>query len=323
MITSVLWEAHMADVYSDKGAHLASRFGDDVPEQIKTAAFLDDEVRAGLPDTAYAYVDGNTRELPLVDAGNVAMSTIYFLDGKSSVPEDQMRKVANRLVTACGEFELAPPKPLLKLAETKIEKKAELTVAPTDENFERAVAFFMEKGAEYEPARRREISQEFVKTATALHVEELPDVVVRYASNYWNPELSTELEVRAAMLKMAGDLNGLEMLGELETVAFQCDIEKFAEALYDVDQRTGLVEHYDTRLTDAFLATFGMPNDDLTGTAEELKKFAASQVAKDSFDGDVLTKLAEDPGTTLDAVDPTLRDLILMSFDEYLDAQNA
>ena len=307
------------DIYADKGSLLRARFGDSLPDLIKQAAFLDEATRTNLPDSAFAYVNGKTRELPVVDSGNVAISAIYFLDGKDAFPKESLRKVASALVDACNKFEMVVPAPLKKLA-SLVEWMPPPTkkVEPTSDNLERSIAFFLEKGADYAPPRRREIAQDFVKTAAELNVSGLPEVVVRYASNAWNPELSQELELRAAMLKQANDEANLELLAELSEQAFQCDIEKFAEALMEIDRRSGLIERYDTRLTDAYLSTFGAPEEDMSATIQDLQKFASSDMAKASFANEVLVKLAADPEEALDTVDPALRDMLLAAFDAYL-----
>lgn len=116
------------DFYDDATGHVLKRHfetADDVPEFIKTAHVLSEEERAVLRDEGYALVllnEGKVkRAFPVVDAGNTALSTLYFLAHRDRLPEEAQKVAAANLVDACQDFGLPVP-PLLKVAAKKEEK---------------------------------------------------------------------------------------------------------------------------------------------------------------------------------------------------------
>ncbi len=310
---------NVVDIYRDNGAHLLKNYSNTLPDFVKNAALLEPEDLEVLPDDSFAFVKAGERAFPLVDRGHVATSVIYFMDGVDSVPQEDVQKVARRLVDACTRFELDPPKPLVKLARMGTPSTArQPTVSPTESNLYQAIRHFVEKQAEYEPPRRREICLDIVKTAEDMGVAEVPVEVARYASNAWNPELSDELERRKYILKRAGLDEAIDIIEDFERAAFQSDPDEFAAALYEFDKEAGLVELYDTRLTDAYKATFGLPVEaDVEAAVNDLRKFAASKLAASALSADLLEKLAADPLGTIDNVPEVHRNIILATYGEY------
>lgn len=306
------------DIYRDNGEHLATY--KDLPDFVKEAAFLEPEELAGLSDGEFAYVNGHERAFPLVDKGHVATSVIYFIGRNGGdMPAEQLQKTAAALCNACVKFDLTPPEKLVKLAQFGMLKQAEVArVQPSKKNLERAVSFFMEKTAEYDPPTRRVMCTDFVKEAINLGVDELPDEVLQYASNSWNPGLSEELEVRKHMFKKAGLTEAVEVIEELEKAAFVVDPEEFAATLYDLDKEAGLLQLYDTRLTDAYKATFGVPMEpDTTIIEDDLRKFAQSSTAAASLNPQLLVKLAADPLGTIDTLDSNDVELVQAVYEAY------
>jgi len=296
------------DIYGDSGAHLKSRIPDqDVPDFVKSAAAFDSSDLPGLPDECFAYVNGKDRAYLTVDSGHTFTSALYFLDslqdgaGLDRVPESHLQKVAQNLQKACRDFDLTVPAMLTKVAKLGLpEDVRPVKVASTQDNLERSVSFFAEKYSDYTPPRRREIGCDLVKTASdmGVNVEELPDAVRRYGSNAWNPELSNHLEQRRQLVKKAGRTDLVSAVNELEKVAFSCDIDEFAATLYEFDKEAGIEPQYDERVTDAWLATFGEPvlsDDGTTEFVDDMRKFAETEFAKETFSQDLLEKIAENP----------------------------
>lgn len=107
------------DYYDDKGATLKALFptAEALPDAIKTGSIQPLE---SLPDEAFALValdEGHVlKKFACVDEGTTAMSTIYFLQHGSKLPEDAVKAAAENLVYACLDNGLVPPVPLLKKA---------------------------------------------------------------------------------------------------------------------------------------------------------------------------------------------------------------
>lgn len=295
------------DIYRDNGAHLKERLQGQVPEFVKNAAAFDPSDMAGLPSESFAYVNGKDRAYLTVDSGHAFTSALYFLDSLQDgstlprVPATHIQKVAQALTAACTRFKMTVPEQLVKLAKVGVpEDVRQVKVAATQPNLSRAASLFAEKHTDYTPPRRREIGQDLVKTAAAngTDVADLPEAVRRYGSNAWNPELSMHLEQRRQLVKKAGRLDLLPCVNELEEAAYTCDPDEFASTLYDFDKEAGLEPQYDTRVTDAWLATFGEPSIGDDGSAEfmeDFRKFAATEFAQETFSPELLEKAAADP----------------------------
>jgi len=118
------------DFYDDpNGAVLRSKFPrmEDLPPMIKEATFLTPEQRDALPDDHYALVmlngEEKMRKFAMIDPAHTALSVVYFLENRHTLPEDATKTAASRLAAACTHFNIQPP--ALLLAESG-EKLAEL-----------------------------------------------------------------------------------------------------------------------------------------------------------------------------------------------------
>lgn len=110
------------DFYDDpNGFVLKTKMAaEQVPEFIKTAQYLEDDKREGLPDDVFALVmldqGEKLRKYACVDKGNTALSVIYFLENGDRLPEEAQKTAAANLLTACKWHGLQPPAPLMKMA---------------------------------------------------------------------------------------------------------------------------------------------------------------------------------------------------------------
>lgn len=110
------------DFYDDPSGHILKQR---IPEQglpgfIKEAQFLTEDHRARLPDDVFALVMVDQGECikkyACTDKGNTALSVIYFLENHHKLPEEAQKTAAANLVTACGWYDMEPPKRLQKIA---------------------------------------------------------------------------------------------------------------------------------------------------------------------------------------------------------------
>lgn len=112
------------DFYDDNGKQLKEKLaGRALPEKIGNAIIYEPEELELLPDNAFAAViqngDNELRKYACVDVGNVALSTIYFLENHKNFPTRTKIKIASNLLRACSHFELQPPELLVKLSGAK------------------------------------------------------------------------------------------------------------------------------------------------------------------------------------------------------------
>jgi len=310
------------DVLSDRGALLRRTFdGKEVPDIVKKAAGLNEATRAKLPETAFADEEG--REFPIVDAGNALVSSLYFQDavekvagGAPALPSARMQKIAAKLVAAHRLFGLPEITVFEKIAEAGIPEAVPVDSPQDDpEHLDRDMRHFVEKYAEFRPENRRDRCCGFLKRATDLKVEMVPQLVAHYGSANWNPEITGHLTLRYAMLKEAGKTGMLQVLEDLAKRAGADEVDPlaFADALHEFDKVAGLVEHYDTRVSDPFFATFGIPLDP-DNIQEQVKeavvKFASGPDAA-AFSADLLKSLKEKPLETLEALPEHTRNAVL------------
>jgi len=294
------------------------------PEFVKEAACFDEAGLARLPNSAFAFVDAEKRAFPIVDKGNTAISVMYFM--RNGCAENMLQKTAARLVEACRHFGLEPNDSLEKIAEDGVPPEDVPTdVESTPENVTRAALFFEEKWATFEPPTRREICQELVKTAVDLGVETLPERVLSYASDSWNPEVVQQLEARRQFLrKNAATRQFVAVIDQFEKMAMlpNVDAEKFAEELYAFDKKAGLTRYYDTRLADSYAATFGLQEasspDIEPNLVEAIQKFASCDYARRFLSEPFLEKLAADP-TSFVRMPKLYQDVVLAGIGDILE----
>lgn len=124
------------DVYDDTdGSILQEIFPGpvDLSELEKSAHALTVEEHSALPDDAYALVlvngDQVMKKFATVDAGNTALSVMYFLKTAHKLPEEAQKVAAQNLTAACGWYGLVAPD-LLKVSLDLHKQKTNLDKAP-------------------------------------------------------------------------------------------------------------------------------------------------------------------------------------------------
>lgn len=111
------------DFYDDpQGRVLKETFpnASGLPDAVKEAHFLSEAERDVLRDEAYALVLVNEgkvlRKFACVDAGNTALSALYFMKTHESLPPEAVKVAAVNLADACEEFDLPGADTLMKIA---------------------------------------------------------------------------------------------------------------------------------------------------------------------------------------------------------------
>lgn len=111
------------DIYDDReGDVMKAMFSstEDVPDMIKSAHALTPEERSKLHDDVFALVlmDGDVtlRKFACVDTGNTALNVEYFLATSHKLPVEAQKLAAANLITACGWYDIEPPKELVEVA---------------------------------------------------------------------------------------------------------------------------------------------------------------------------------------------------------------
>lgn len=276
----------MQDVYVDNGALLKQKFPrlEDVPETLQAAVDLRD-VREKLADTDFALCMDDVRLYPIVDAGNTALSTIYFLETGQDIPAPMRKEAACCLVAACAAFDIAAPEPLVKIASGEI---PEPIAAPSKDSLPRRLAYFEEGGVfDLAPPKRREVAVALCKEATAQGVP-VPDRVSRYGGNTLTPDFSLHVQARLDVLQE--DSPYREVYTMLKEAAGALPPAEVAEVLYRSDVMAGLTRLYDGKLSDAFAAALCTPTSIPASIRVGEEMYTAADIQKRAAAlGDLLT----------------------------------
>ena len=121
----------MLDLYDDPRGEVLKAFyptQHDVPAVVKTASVLNQDALKTLPDDLFALVMHNDdqvlRKYACFDAGNTAVSVLYFLKTAHKLPGEAQKIAASNLLTACDWYDLEAPEQLSKIASGRFEKTA-------------------------------------------------------------------------------------------------------------------------------------------------------------------------------------------------------
>ena len=111
------------DVADDqKGEILRSVFPttDALPELVKSASFVGESERQGLPDDMFALVlhsgDVSLRKFACATGGDTALSVEYFMKTAHKLPAEAQKVAAQNLCEACSWYDIEPPEALQKVA---------------------------------------------------------------------------------------------------------------------------------------------------------------------------------------------------------------
>ena len=246
---------------------------DAFPEEIKTAAV----VNQGHLDEDFALIlrseDGSKkRKYACIDAGNTMLSVLYFMEQRDRLPEEMRKVAAKNLVDACMRHGIAAPAVLEKQAgdeggivyfpEEYLEE--DLAAEPvhttsngfpldTFEEVKQASAAFLEGYKALHPRARRLMALDIEKRASALGIDTSPEIS-RYAGTGYSRDLGVGIEIRESLLPLGARHHG--GYSELYKRASVTPPEAFAEALAELDVRSGLSEYWDGYVPDPYFTTF-------------------------------------------------------------------
>lgn len=263
----------------------------------------------------HAHADDINCLFPLDTPARVYVSNAFFQQKKAEILSAKglpyIQKVANRLEKAAATFGITADVKQYNEAflteSTKAPKSynVSLKVANTQDynlfNFSSAddvtvkSAEFIMDLEKYPFSWRRQISNEFIKAARYFEVDELPDLIFKYAGTFFpDPNgAMKEVERRANKVKEASRHIYDQVVEALETANSNEDYFKVAEILYNVESQEGLYKnaHYRKILGDAVDKLFVYSLDKVAkmldvvnvhGKLYSLEDF--SKVASDTFE---------------------------------------
>jgi tRNA-binding EMAP/Myf-like protein len=242
----------------------------EVPEYVKQAEFDDFETLGELPKEAFA--DSMRRVYPINTAARVFVSNVYFTEKKAELEEtlgsaytdsiDAKIKAAAALLDITEDLQKYTAESNVKQAADYTQKYvSDITLADdeiglfpykTAADLDVAGKTFVANMKRFPIEWRFSVSEGFMKAAEEEGLEEVPDLIAKYAGQghfYTTPEhVVAELKRRSSFLKKAE--NKKIYLEDLTKVATEMDdiedVRKIAEVCYLIETNEQLLDNYKT-----------------------------------------------------------------------------
>ena len=234
-----------------------------VPEFVKTAQWDDAEALDKLP--RWAFADPGQRNFPLDTPARAYISQAYFLDKKAALlkwygdgyvsrVEDNLNKAAEMhgITKELNDYKQT----MVKNASVEYDTHeiGEYTVAgvtmplyqvKTAAELNDAAVLFADsvKQGMFKIAERRRAASDFVKAANALNVDELPDVICKYAGLYLVDPQNVETEIWRRSRHMPDEVATLyqdSLLKQAQDAACLDDYFNMADLALKMEKAAGL-----------------------------------------------------------------------------------
>jgi hypothetical protein len=246
--------------YSKKELYTLLR-NTDLPEYVKTAEVDNYDELAGLPKEAFA--DNNRRIYPINDPSRVYVSNAYFLSKKADIQklygERYVSQIENKIKEAAEVFGVSED---LEKYSQNFEKAAAESYVPrhlgefeidgigvnfypvkTAQDLQDSAEHFVKNIGAYPFDWRTKMAKEIVKTANDLNVDDIPDLVLKYAGFYYPDfeNLSTEIWRRSTKLQKEANVDVYNKLKEdIKNITSVDEVMKLAETLFHIENMEGL-----------------------------------------------------------------------------------
>lgn len=211
-----------------------------------------------------AFADPLNRLFPINTRDRVYVSNAYFVNKSAELAkvygEGYVQKVASAINKAAEIFEISQDlQAYNKIAVDRLDADYEdnsIVFKIAQDNFD---LFTIKTAADvtneanrfagsinnYPFEWRRDIATEFVKAAEKLGVDELPDLVLKYAGQYY-PDIEWvkyELNRRMTKLSEENQQTYKELISDVENIGSLDEFFKLAETCYQVEKIAGLYEN--------------------------------------------------------------------------------
>jgi len=236
----------------------------DLPSYVKVAEVDDYDALEGLPKEAFA--DENRRIYPLNSASRVYVSNAFFTSKKADIQrlygDNYTSQIENKIKQAADILGISED---LANYSSGYEKQASVTAdevymgtfdlgmeplnlypVKTASDLTQAADHFVEYIQNYPFEWRTKMASNIVKTARDLNVDEIPDLILKYAGHYYPDfaELSTEVWRRGTKLKTAENREiYTKLAADVENISSVEEVMKLAETLSNIENMEGLYDN--------------------------------------------------------------------------------
>lgn len=231
-----------------------------LPEYVKEAA-MDDLIVTGVSKEAFA--DSMGRKFPINSKVNVFVSNAFLTHKKADLQrvkgdayvtkvEGQIHKAASVLgieddlvvYNAAAQIKLAEDYEDRTISVNLDGSEVPLFSIKTAEQLIDGVQNFVRDLDKFPYAWRRDISEQFVKAAEALEIDELPDIVVKYAGQFYPDIVGVKEEILRRSTKLAGEdkENYIKIAEDIDNACSKEEFFDLAEFCYQTEKKAGLYD---------------------------------------------------------------------------------
>lgn len=128
------------------------------------------------------------------------------------------------------------------------EDEIDLFTVKTASDLSREAAHFANNPNKFPFEWRRDIADQFVKAAEQLGVDELPDLVLKYAGQYYPDIVNVKAELSRRMTKLSADNKARyqQLIDDVVNIESKDEFFKLAEVVHYIEKNAGLYDksHY-------------------------------------------------------------------------------
>jgi hypothetical protein len=246
--------------------------GVNLPSFVKEAGVDDIVACKGTPK--YAFADTMNKLFPINTCARVYTSNAYFVNKIAALEEKfgkaYIERVQNGIQKAAELFNIkADIEAYNKIADERnhkgyddnqvlfkisSENDVELFSIKTAADVNRCATQFANTIHKYPFEWRKSIADQFVKAAESLNVDELPDLILKYAGQYYPNIADARKELERRMTKISADKRQAyqQLIDNVQNITSKDDVFKIAEICHYTEKNAGLYDkvHYRNILGD-------------------------------------------------------------------------
>lgn len=282
--------------------------GVNIPNFVKEAAIADLKHAGVLTKTAFA--DQENRLFPINSKAKTYISNAFFVNKRAELEKVQgtahvekiaeMLKAASRIHDIEKEIEEynkiaeerinATPKDrsiVFKIKTAGLVNEINLFTVKTASDVAHQAGKFVENINRFPFEWRRGIADQFVKAAEAFEIDELPDLILKYAGQFY-PDLNhvkQELARRMTKLSSEGRTRYEQLIADVDNTSSKEEFFKLAECVYYTEKNAGLYDkaYYSKILGDPVDQIFTLHFSKVAADTDVIEmggeKFAAADLA--------------------------------------------
>lgn len=239
--------------------------GTDVPEYVKIAEIEDTYDLNKLPKAAFA--DQDRRIYPINSPARVYVSNVHFINKKADIAklygQDYVSQLESSIEKAAELFDISEDlqdynsslnvkqasdyteKCMVDFTVEGMDTPIQLYPVKTASDLEDSAKHFAENIKNFPFEVRVKSAENFIKAAQELAVDDIPDILLKYAGMYYPdiPNLADELWRRSTKLTKEANKQIYKAISDdVENISSLQDVMKIAETCFYIENMEGLYD---------------------------------------------------------------------------------